>query len=40
MIPANGGNFRDMAGHGQFTVEEDSEVADHAKAQDEQTAEL
>jgi len=26
MIPAAGGDFRDMAGHGQFTVEENSKL--------------
>jgi len=40
MIPADGGDFRDMAGHSQFTVKEDSEVADHVKALNERTAEL
>jgi len=34
MIPADGGDFRDMAGHGQFTVQEDF------RALDEWTAEL
>jgi len=29
-----------MAGHGQFTVKEDSEVAGHVRALDERTAEL
>jgi len=40
MISADGGEFRDMAGHGQFTVKEDSEVAGHVRALDERTAEL
>jgi len=40
MILADGGDFHDMAGHGQFTVKEDSEVVDHVRALDERTAEL
>jgi len=40
MIPAAGGDFHDMASHGQFTVEENSEVADYVRALDERTAEL
>jgi len=40
ITPADGGDFRDMASHGQFTVKQDSEVADHVKALDKQTAEL
>jgi len=40
MIQAGGGNYRDMAGYGQFTVKVDSEVADHVRALDERTAEL
>jgi len=40
MIPAGGGDFRNMAGHGQFTVKEDSKFADHVSALDERTAEL
>jgi len=33
--PAEIGDFHDMVGHGQFTVEEDSKVLDHIRALDE-----